>query len=161
MSELLVPLPSRGQNHRLRTILATAAMMLLLSSSPAFSVDSNDAERGCYYDAHQGAPDELWDLPGPGRDAIAHRFSPTGRDSLMDVIFPLAVVGGFGNDTIIMQIYADSMGLPGGPSLAEVRLDPGTYWPDNIVDLSYLGLVFDSDFHISFTSSGTVGVDAE
>lgn len=71
---------------------------------------------------------------------------------------PMAGAGIFGNDDIYINVYDDASGFPGALR-ATVTLPAGTYaaYPTwTTADFSSFNLVFESDFHVAFSSAGSV-----
>jgi len=109
-----------------------------------------------------------WKAPHPteGDEAFAQRFNVGGPDTLMFVNVAIYDPGdgSFGNDDVYVTVYDDDgFGLPGA-LVASVTLPAGSYpafpfW--STADFSSFNLVFTSDFHIAFSSSGTPGVEYE
>ncbi len=122
----------------------------------------------CYYLWYYVNVAYYWRTPHPvyGVDSFTQRFSPSQPETLqaVDVFIYDPSDGSFGNDDIYISVLDDDgTGWPGA-HIATVTLPAGTYpafpaWAT--ADFSAFNLVFDSDFHICFTSSGAPGVDYE
>jgi len=122
----------------------------------------------CYFLSYYTNLAYSWEAPHPteGDEAFAQRFTIGGRETLK--VVEVAIYdpgdGSFGNDDVYVTIYDDDgLGLPGA-LIASVTLPAGSYSPFpfwSMADFSSFNLVFTSDFHIAFSSSGIPGVGYE
>ncbi len=113
----------------------------------------------CATQSYAGDEFWFWRIPQGARDAIAMRFTTCNNDPEVLTTVNFFVWdpgdGSFGNDPIIVELYADDGGgLPGGPLLFSTILPASSYPASPIittVDMSSSSLVMTGDFWVAFT----------
>jgi hypothetical protein len=115
----------------------------------------------CVTTSYAGPPAFYLKVPQADASALSVRFTPVNWDSLKTVSISVYDPGdgSWGDDTIKISIYDDGGGLPGA-LLASKILPPGSYsaYPSKTtVSFASLNLVFNNDFHVGVTTSGSVG----